>query len=148
MIFPITEYKDKEFRFLAYLGDSRAILDEKGNELLKLKSAEEQRVFTGDGRILVYDKGRINCYDYEGKEVFTKKYTTDFDPTDVMHGGFQCDVSAITLDGETYGVVNKDGKMLTRFSYNDAEAYSNGTVLVAFDRKAGILGLQEKQADL
>lgn len=60
-----------------------------------------------------------------------------------------CDgVAVITLDGETYGVMDETGKMLTSCVFEYARVCSNHTIMASYNRRTGILYFKESWSDL
>lgn len=112
--------------------------DKDGTEIFRLKKGE--RGFPGDGRILVYTENHLLCYNYGGKKLFTKEMTKVVNPEELFDVSGFCDgVAVVTLDGETYGVMDEKGKMLTSFAFEYARVCSNHTIMAAYNQRAGIL---------
>lgn len=112
--------------------------DMDGTEIFKLKNGEMG--FLGDGKILVYTGTDLNCYDYAGKKLFSKKMNKGVKPEELFDVSGFCDgVAVVTLDGETYGVMDETGKMLTSCVFEYARVCSNHTIMVSYNRRAGIL---------
>lgn len=122
----------------------RTYRNQDGNTILKLKK-DEVSVY-GEGKILVSDHETLRCYDLQGNVIFEKNLKAYIDDLWNVETGFfsghQNGLAVVTLDGEKWGIMDAEGNMLTDCIFDGAELHSNGTILVAYHDKAGILAIE------
>ncbi len=120
---------------------NHAYVDQNGSTILKLK--KDEVVVYGEGKILVTDPEYLRCYDLQGNLIFEKKLTWYIDDMwNVETGffsGYENGMAVITMGNDKWGIINESGEMLTDCVFEGIEIQSNGTIMVSYDGKAGIL---------